>query len=510
MGNVTRCFSLLLALLLITAPMIGCSKQSNLNSYVLPGSELGGDEDKGIPPLSKIMVWPMSNIAAGGASKGVEVPLTDFLVDTLYLNDSFEGVSILDDGQAKNLLARAGEELGLKKKPKEPHQSALVSTKLGLLTGTEAVLMTRIDEYDEIKVDKVTYTSVAISFFLYDAREQSYPTLDSFTQSRSLWRMNAIRTAKETPLQGRASLGPTARKLVIQAVDRLEKDMMQGMAVARRMKAQKIGELSGQAAEQLRAGEYDAAIATWQNVLDVDPGNADAVAAIAAIEEEKVASEERAKEMERQEQMAGHIQMAGELEGAGDLAGARAEWEKLAALEDGNADAADNISRLDAALSAAAAVDMEKEISANLHLAQKALGETKYTEAITAAKKVLAADSGNDKAKEILAAAEQKLEEARASEGDVTTAPATAEPAPAAAPEAAPEAASTPSEVAPEAAAADISGIEKIRNEAMEYFNSEQYAEAEESWKKLLEMAPDDKQGLEMLETTQMLIEALK
>ena len=36
------------------------------------------------------------------------------------------------------------------------------------------------------------------------------------------------------------------------------------------------------------------------------------------------------------------------------------------------------------------------------------------------------------------------------------------------------------------------------------------YAKAEEAWKKLLEMDPDDKQAQEMLETTQMLIEALK
>ena len=44
----------------------------------------------------------------------------------------------------------------------------------------------------------------------------------------------------------------------------------------------------------------------------------------------------------------------------------------------------------------------------------------------------------------------------------------------------------------------------------MEHFNSEDYAKAEEAWKKLLEIDPGDKQAQEMLETTQMLIEALK
>ena len=62
---------------------------------------------------------------------------------------------------------------------------------------------------------------------------------------------------------------------------------------------------------------------------------------------------------------------------------------------------------------------------------------------------------------------------------------------------------------APAASAGDVD-VEGLRNEAMEFFNSEEYEKAEVAWKKLLEIDPEDKQAQEMLETTQMLIEALQ
>jgi tetratricopeptide (TPR) repeat protein len=134
----------------------------------------------------------------------------------------------------------------------------------------------------------------------------------------------------------------------------------------------------------------------------------------------------------------------------------------------------------------------------------------KYTEAVEAARKVLVLDPDNAKAKDILEAAEQKLGEARAVDEGVTSAPVE-EPKAAKKPEAKKPEAKKP-EKAPEEkpAAADSAEVDKIRNEAMELFNTEDYAAAEEAWKKLLQIAPDDKQAQEMLETTQMLIEALK
>jgi len=129
----------------------------------------------------------------------------------------------------------------------------------------------------------------------------------------------------------------------------------------------------------------------------------------------------------------------------------------------------------------------------------------KYTEAVEAARKVLVLEPDNAKAKDILEAAEQKLGEARAADEEVTSAPAE-EPKTVKKPEAAkPEKA--PAE---KPAAAESGDVEQLRNDAMELFNTEDYAAAEEAWKKLLKIAPDDKQAQEMLETTQMLIEALK
>jgi cytochrome c-type biogenesis protein CcmH/NrfG len=52
--------------------------------------------------------------------------------------------------------------------------------------------------------------------------------------------------------------------------------------------------------------------------------------------------------------------------------------------------------------------------------------------------------------------------------------------------------------------------VEALRNEAMEHFNSEDYEKAESVWKQILEIDPEDQQAQEMLETTQMLIEALQ
>ena len=226
--------------LVLAVSVTGCSKQTRINSYVLPGGVLGGEAAKNIAAVENIVVWPLVNNAAGGKAKGVEVALTDYLVDTMYLDNSFKSDFIVGQDEAKDLMARTGEELGLKKKPKEPTEGALIMTKIGQLTGTEAILIGRIDVFDEPKVDKATYSMVSVSFFLYDAREQAYAALDSFTPIRTLWRTNAFRTAKETPFQGRASLYDTSRALVGKLVARLERDMATGTATMRKRQTEKI------------------------------------------------------------------------------------------------------------------------------------------------------------------------------------------------------------------------------------------------------------------------------
>jgi tetratricopeptide (TPR) repeat protein len=498
--------------LVVAASFAGCSaRQTRINSYVLPGGEIAGDAEKGIAPIEGVVVWPFINIAVGNKAKGVELALTDYLIDTMYLKNTFKSVYILNEAEAKDLLARTGEELGLKKKPKDPSQNGLVTSKIGQLTDSQAILIGRIDDYDEVKVDKDTYTAAGLSFFLYDAREQAYATLDSFTPARALWRTNAIRTSKETPFLARKSIYETVRVLMRQIVDRLEKDLVQGTAKLRKAQQKKIEQLKKQAAKQRKDGEFDAALASWNSILSIDPGYPGAAETKETIGIEKKAVEERENAQKLQEQVAAIREEAAALEGAGDLEAARGQWEKLLELAEGDEEAGRRIESLNETLAARGAAEKQKELSANLHLAQKALGEMKYTEAVEAARKVLVLEPDNAKAKDILEAAEQKLGEARAAEEEVTSVPAE-EPKAVKKPEAVkePEAAKPEKAPAEEPAAADSGEVEQLRNDAMELFNTEDYAAAEEAWKKLLKVAPDDKQAQEMLETTQMLIEALK
>jgi tetratricopeptide (TPR) repeat protein len=509
----------------VVLSMAGCSKQTRINSYVLPGGNVGGDSAKGIAPIQNVVVWPLINVAAGGKAKGVELVLTDYLVDTLYLKDTFKSVYILDEAEAKNLLARAGEELGLKKKPKSPTQGGLTVTKIGLLTGSEAILLGRIDDYDEVKVEKSTYTGVSLSFFLYDAREQSYPTLDSFTPARALWRTNAFRSSKETPFQARISLYATSRKLIEQVADRLERDLSRGSAAIEKRRKKKIDDLRKQARDQRGDGKYDEALATLNEILKLDPENGEAKAAIDLVNTEKAAAAEKEKQEQLKNEIALLKKAAQEMEEAGDTAGALEEWSKVLELDETDKEAGAKAAALRETLQAEQTVQAEQDKGKNLHLAQKALGEMKYSEAIAAAKKVLAVEPGNEKAQQVLAAAEEKLAEAKAVEEEAAPAPVepaaekAEEPAPAAekAEEPAPaaEKAEEPAPAAekaeePAPAAVGDGDVETLRNQAMEYFNNEEYEKAEGAWKQLLGIAPDDKQAQEMLETTQMLIEALK
>ena len=52
--------------------------------------------------------------------------------------------------------------------------------------------------------------------------------------------------------------------------------------------------------------------------------------------------------------------------------------------------------------------------------------------------------------------------------------------------------------------------MDAIRNQAMAAFNKEDYPTSRDLWKQILAKSPDDKQAKEMLETTEMLLNALK
>ena len=183
---------LVAALMLALSSLAGCSKTA-INAYLLDNANVGGDPASSLKPVKGVLVWPLENIAAGSKSKGIETRLSGLFADTVYLHGGFEKVVTLEEDQAKDLMARAGEELGLKKKPKAPGDGALIATKLGQLTGTEVILTGRIEDYDEDKVDKATYTVVQLSCNILDAREKAYTTLDSFSPAKRIWRTNSKR-----------------------------------------------------------------------------------------------------------------------------------------------------------------------------------------------------------------------------------------------------------------------------------------------------------------------------
>jgi alkyl sulfatase BDS1-like metallo-beta-lactamase superfamily hydrolase len=64
----------------------------------------------------------------------------------------------------------------------------------------------------------------------------------------------------------------------------------------------------------------------------------------------------------------------------------------------------------------------------------------------------------------------------------------------------------------PAVAAPAVGGgeLDGLRNKAMDAFNKEDYQTSRDLWKQILEKAPEDKQAKEMLETTEMLLNALK
>jgi len=516
----------------------GCvGAKSTINSYLLDEAIVGGDPSKSIKPVKGVLVWPLENIAVGSKSKGVETIYSGILIDTLNLRSGFDRVVILEEDQAKELMTRAGEELGLKKKPKAPIDGALISTKLGQLTNTEAVLLTRLEVYDEDKVDKATMTVVSASFNLLDGREKAYPTLDSFTPVKRIWRTNIKRVSEETPFVARESIDEAGRAMLRDAVDRMTRDLGQGAEASNKALAKRVGELSAAAEESLDAGEYDKAIAGWNEALKLQPESTKFKQRIETAEKAKREAQEREKAAALQKQIEETTARAQEEEKAGELDKALADWKKVLELDKKNTAAAASVESLEKLIAErkakeeaekkAAAEKKAQEEAEKKAAAEKKAKEEAERKAKEEAEKKAAAEK---KAKE---EAEQKAPAEAAPAEAAPKAPAPAEPAKVeAAPKAeeakpAPPATEAPKAPAPAAAepakpavekkaeeakppAAADSELEGLRNQAMAAFNKEDYTASRDLWKKILEKAPSDKQAKEMLETTEMLLNALK
>ena len=318
-----------------------------LNAYLLEDAQVGGDPGKSLKPIKNVLVWPLENISPGSKAKGIETRFTGVLIDTLTLRSGFERVVILEEDQAKDLMTRAGEELGLKKKPKAPLDGALIATKLGQLSGTECIFLGRIEDYDEDKVDKATITVTSASFNLIDAREKAYPTIDSFTPVKRVWRTHIKRTSNETPFAARKGIDDTFRLMLNDVVDRLTVDLGQGVAASGKAIAKRVAELSAAANKSLDAGEFDKATAAWNEVLKLQPENKRAKAGIEEVEKAKREAQEREKAAALKKQIEETKAKALEAEKAEDLEGALAEWKKILELDPKHKQAADEVADLE-------------------------------------------------------------------------------------------------------------------------------------------------------------------
>ncbi len=527
-------------LVLFTCLFVACGNKTVMDAYVLKDGSIAGDASKGIKPVRNLIVWPIANTASGNKSKGVESKLYDVFVDKFYLQGVFDSVVIISPDRAADLLTRAGEELGLKRKPKDL-DSGLVATKVGQLVGGEGIFFGTITDYDEDKTDKLTETLVSGTFMVIDAREKAYATLDSFTAMKYLWRTTVKQVSSETIIAGRDSLDNVGRKLVDEVVTSLVSNFSSTAQDERKALDRRISDLRSKAEDLLDKEEFDKSIATYNDILKLDPANADAKARIEFINNKKKEAEERKKTEASKKDNETLRKDALALEKDGKVDEAIAKWTAILEKDKANKEAQEKVEKLRARVAEEKERNKQQEISKQLYQAQKSLEDKKYTEAMDAAKKVLDLDPKNEKAKAIVSEATAKLEESKAktkeekkpavapaeskpavapAESKPAVAPAESKPAvapaeskPAVAPAASKPAAVTAPAIAPTADKKGVAGspeVEEIRKRALGYFDKEEYQKSHDEWKKLLELAPGDAQGKEMLDTTEMLMKALQ
>jgi tetratricopeptide (TPR) repeat protein len=517
----------------------GCGSKTVMDAYVLKDSYLAGDAAKGVRPVRNLVVWPLTNTASGTKAKGVEFKMTDILIDKFYLEGFFDAVVIITPDRATDLLSRAGEELGLKRKPKDV-DSGIVASKVGQLAGGDAIFMGNLSDYDEDKVDKVTETIVGGTFWVVDAREKAYATLDSFTPPKLLWRTTIKQVSTETVVTNRSGMDNTARKMVDQVVGRLVDDLGGGQKSERSGQEKKIADLKSKASDLAAKEEYDKAVAVWNDILKIDPANNEAKPRIEELNNRKKASEDKKKSDALKKEIDALKVEAAQLEKDGKIDAAIEKWTAVLGKDKENKEAQGKIEKL----KARAAEDKERakqqDVSKLLYQAQKSFEEKKFSEAADNAKKALELDSKNEKAKSILADANAKVEELKASEKktpeakpaekakeqkkeEPAPAPAKKEEvkkeAPAPAPPAKKEESVKESPAPPAKEPAVSSGkkegpksaeVEDIRKKAMAAFDKEDYKSSREEWKKILAIDPNDAQAKEMLDTTEMLMKALQ
>lgn len=512
---------------LAAALVVGCSYKAVLDSYVLNDAYLAGDNLKGVKPVKSIIIWPVTVSASGSKAKGIESKVNDVIIDKFNLKSvvmkddfglnregDFQQIIIVSSDRASELLTRAAEELGLKRKPKDV-DGGLIASKVGQLAGGEAIFMGNVTDYDEDKVDKYIESLVTGSFYLIDAREKSYTVLDSFTPVKYLWRATTKIAVTETLANPRWTLDATMRKLVKSVVGRVIREVVNNQEEEGSANRAKVSAQVDKAESLADKGEYDKSLAAWTEVQKMDPAYPNLKAEMDAVTKAKAAAEERKKKEAAQAELDALRKEAIALEKEGKIEAAIAKWQALLAKNKEDKEASQKIEQLKAIVAKEKEQQRSQEIDKNLYQAKKSLDESKYQDAIAAAQKVLELDKDNAKAKGIVADANKKLQELKAKE-EKKEEPKKEEKKAAPAPEPKKEEPKKeepkPTSKVEEKKAADGAGgeVEEIRKKALGFFDKEEYAKSREEWQKLLAIVPDDPQGKEMLDTTEMLMKALQ
>ena len=188
---------------------------------------------------------------------------------------------------------------------------------------------------------------VSASFNVLDAREKAYATLDSFAPVKRIWRTNVKRVSKEGPFNSRESIDDAARAMLQDVVERMTVNLGYGANVSDKALKEKVAELNAAAEKSFDAGDFDKAIAGWNEVLKIQPENKKAKKRIEAAEKGKRDAQEKAKAAALRGRSTRSRAKAEAAAKAGNLEGAVAEWKKILELDKANKEAAKNIEGLE-------------------------------------------------------------------------------------------------------------------------------------------------------------------
>jgi hypothetical protein len=207
------------ALLILVLLLTGCvSGRTISDSYSQSDGMLSGDTSKEIPPVKNIVIWPLENTDVDAESKFIRDRITKLFAYKFYMIGEFAAVVTVSDKRSRDLLTRAGEELGLKRKPRGLH-SGMVVAKVGQLTGGDAFFAGVANIYEEDSGDK-TFTTMAEGLFtLIDARANAYDDIDSCTPRKLLWQANIKQIYPGTRVSDRRELDNIVEKMVDKVVE---------------------------------------------------------------------------------------------------------------------------------------------------------------------------------------------------------------------------------------------------------------------------------------------------